>query len=32
VPESVEYAYRLERESPANWDTQAVTELGIVRS
>jgi hypothetical protein len=31
-PESVEYARRLECESPANWDTQAAVELGIVRS
>lgn len=32
VPESVEYAYRLERDALPNWDTQAAAELGIVRS
>ena len=28
---STEYAYRVERESPAQWDREAEMELGIVR-
>jgi hypothetical protein len=29
IPESVEYAYKLESETPAKWDKEARKELGI---